>query len=507
MKTFLTILVLVASTVSSIAQSFNYSDSLKIEVNGSERNDLQQIIEQNLLFNGNLNFIVNEGDMKPFDKSEKPIFTIKESISKYNEDLKAASTIDSADNYMQLSKLYEQSNNSEDAMKMMQMAFNILQRLLAVENPSSEVLRLAGMFTMQSNPDQSAAFRFFNQAYYTDKNDSASLQFMITIYNNYGLLHESDSLLQIAFTEFPEMFAPYLFKTNNLAINMYLDYLEKPEIFTTKCLDEIADVQYLTTLRTENKSQKNVVLSYLMSEMLLLMKYQSNIAGDTFVEIIPCDKLLLDEMKIAFKKYHSQSDLFPQYTTSNAIGWTFAIEQKYDSSLFYLNRAFTEIKPLGIGYNSSRRDISNAIMAIKYLSKDSIGSIATMKSIIAAHDTIGYSNNDYLMLSVLNLRTGNNMGASDAIKNLVALKNPPTASLRIKSYLYWTDKNNTEAIAWSDKAIEAEKQEISNYIFRGVLHLMNNEPKKALQFLEAAWYIDKTDSELNQILERYFVAK
>jgi len=146
-------------------------------------------------------------------------------------------------------------------------------------------------------------------------------------------------------------------------------------------------------------------------------------------------------------------------------------------------------------------------MAIQYLSKDSIGSVATMNSIIAAQDSIGYSTNDFLMLSVLNLRTGNNKGASDAIQRLIDSDNTPSAALRIKSYLGYLDGKNADAIAWSDKAINAGKQEINNYLLRGILYLLSNDTDNAYKYFEAAWYIDPTNSDLNQILEHYFVEK
>lgn len=464
--------------------------------------------EKNFLFNGNLNFVINERDLSLEDYNPDSAHqTIAEGIEMAKAKLASVNKADSADLYLKLYQLYQAAGNMDEATKQVMRSHELMLEMLQDTPVSADIVKQAGFFTMQTNPDQSQAFPYFAEAWRMNPKDSTSLLLMITIYFNYGLYQESDSLINIAHREFPGSFGPLMIQTQIESMNLYLKYLNDPQSVMSKCLHEVADLGKINDLRKSGSSERNTVLSYMLEELILIMKYQLNMSGDTLIPLLPCDRKALTEMRKIYHSIHDGVNLVPDFTTSHALGWTYALEQKFDSAIYFLNRAANEVRPLGGSYLSNRVNISNSLMAMTYLSGDTTGAIQQMKNMIAAHDTTGISGNDYLMLATLQLKARQYEASTASAVKALDFYADKSASLRIQSLCAFYSGKKTEAFNYLNQAVSVGKTEFNNYMLSGLVYLMDNNHKEAFRYLEAAWYIDAQDPDLINILNIYFKSK
>ncbi|MPM16553.1 hypothetical protein SDC9_62934 [bioreactor metagenome] len=497
---------LIMSFLSMSAQTFPYRSELKVPLTKADKNNLIKDAEKSYLFAGNLSFNISESDLSLQSyKPDSTWFTVDQAISFILKELQTADSNDSIDLYYKLGQFYSEKGDLESMNESRVNAYNILKKLLDQETVSAITLQQAGYFAYWYNQDLNQAFSFYAGAWERDQSDSTSIKMLINMLYMNRYFDKADSLISVAQKAFPGSVVPMLFKMQMESIRMFDKYMDQPEKLSALCLDEVANIGFINEMRTNAADERQKLLSYLLEEYLLVMKYSENIAGDTLKPLATCDVNRIDEMRKAYEKSYKKNSGIPDYTLSNAIGWTYAVEKKTDKAVKYFSRAISDIHKLGGTYLKTRASINNSLMAMQYLNGDTTAATATTQRLIAAHDSTGINASDYLMLATLYLRTGQYEKALAECENGAKYHCDEATRCRIQAICYFRTGRSKEAFEQLDKAIAADKNGFNNYAVYGLILLADDKTAEAIKYLEAAWYIDNNDKTLNRLLGLYFV--
>jgi tetratricopeptide (TPR) repeat protein len=321
------------------------------------------------------------------------------------------------------------------------------------------------------------------------------------------MFDKADSLIKIAETKTPNSAAPALFRMQMESIKMLDRYMEDQKKIISSCLTDVADIGFIRKMRTDAASDDRKILSYLLEEYMLVMKYSKNLSGDTVIAIPACDLETIESMRKLFEKCYKKDGSVPRFTLSNALCWSYAIERKFDKSVKYIARAIGDLENMGGTYLKTRATFYNTMLAFQYLNKDTAGAIATTIKLITAHDSTGINATDYFMLATLYNRTGQYDKSIIACeKGLRAGINVSTGH-RIMALNYYITGRKKQAYEQLDKSIEADKNSFDNYMVYGLILLADDRPAEAVRYFEAAWYINSGDMDLMNTLGKYFKKK
>ena len=492
----------------SYSQTFPYSADLRKNITETEKLTLRNSAEKNWLYSGNLTFNIAEADLdvKKYDP-DSTWFTINEAISFEQNKLKTASATDSVDIYLNLFDYYNMLGNSETGLEMARKSYDVLQPLLSATQVNPVALRQAGYFAAQINGNLSQAFPYFDKALKANPSDSASMQMMITIFYQYGLFDEADSMINGAVKRFPDAVAPYLLKMQIESMRLLMKASADTNILKNKSLREVVDFQFIDTLRTSRDSEKLVLLSYLLEEFLLITKYNTNISGDDVTVLHPNDAEALIEMRKVFNRYHNKNKEIPAYTTSKALAWSYAVEHNTNKALQYFNTAMHELKNMGGHYLDARENLYNTLLAMQYIAGNTQQALETTQKLIAASDSLGYNAGNYLMQAVFQLKLNQYDQSLQSCAMAEKYRSDQTTINRIKAMDYFFQNKKTEAFAEMDAALKTNDKEASNYSIYGIFHLINNNPVEAIRYFEAAWFASPNDPALILLLDGFFAKK
>jgi len=492
----------------SYSQSFPYSANLRKNITETEQSELRKIAEKNWLYSGNLTFNIAEADLdiKEYNP-DSTWFTIGEAVQFELNKLKTASETDSVEIYLNLYDYYNMLGDGETGIEMARKSYDVLQPLLNADHVQPEALRQAGFFAAQVNGSLSQAFPYFDKALKANPSDSASLQMMITIFYQYGLFDQSDSMINIAVKRFPDAVAPYLLKMQIESMRLLMKASADSTILKNKSLREVVNFNFIDSLRANTTSEKHVLLSYLLEEFLLITKYNSNISGDAVTELHRDDAKALIEMRTVFNRIHNKNKDIPAYTTSKALAWSYAVEHKTDKALQYLETAMHEAKNMGGHYLDARENLYNTLLAIQYIGGDTREALKTTEKLIAASDSLGYNAGNYCMQAVFQLKLNQYDQSLLSCAKAEKYRADKTTVNRLKAMNYFFQDKKDEAFAEMDASLKTNEKEASNYAVYGILHLINNNPAEAIRYLEAAWYASPNDPALILLLDDFFAKK
>ena len=507
MKYVLFFLLTTAGLIAS-AQSFPYKAELKAPLSQDEKKALITTAEKSFLFSGNLSFNISESDLSTNGyKPDSTWFTVDQAIAMVQKEFVNASSNDSIDLYFKLSQYYFSKLDEENTRDNQVKAYGILKHLLNQDSVTAITLQQAGYFAYWINQDMNQAFPFYANAYQQDSTDSVSLRMMINMLYLNHIFDKADSLIKIAEAKTPNSAAPALFRMQMESIKMFDGYMENPEKIISSCLVDVANIDFIRKMRTNAASDDQEILSYLLEEYMLVMKYSKNLSGDTVITIPACDMETIGSMRKAFEKSYKKNNPVPRFTLSNALCWSYAIEQKYDKSVHYISRAIDDLENMGGVYLKTRATFYNTMLAMQYLNKDTAGAIATTIRLIAAHDSTGINPTDYFMLGTLYNRT------AQYDKSIIVCEKGLRAGIdvstghRIMALNYYNTGRKEQAYEQLNKSIEADKSSFDNYMVYGLILLADDKPAEAARYLEAAWYINSSDSDLMKTLRNYFKRK
>jgi len=492
----------------SFSQTFPYSAGMRKNITETEKAELRKIAEKNWLYSGDLTFNISEADLEIKNYNpDSTWFTITEAIAFEKNKLKTASATDSVEIYLNLYDYYHMLGNAETGLEMARYGYDILQPLLDAPKVNPAALRQAGYFAAQINGNLSQAFPYFDKALKANPSDSASLQMMITIFYQYGLFNEADSMINIAIQRFPDEVAPYLLKMQIESMRLLMKASTDSTILKNKSLRDVVDFSFIDSLRANKASEKHVLLSYLLEEFLLITKYNTNISGDAFTELHRDDAIALTEMRKVFNRIHNKNKDIPDYTTSKALAWSYAVENNTTKALQYLNTAMHEAKNLGGHYLDARENLYNTLLAIQYISGNTQKALETTQKLIVASDSLGYNAGNYLMQAVFQLKLNQYDQSLQSCAMAEKYRGDKTTINRIKAMNYFFQNKKAEAFAEMDASLKTNDKETSNYAVYGILHLIDSNPAEAKRYLEAAWYTSPNDPALILLLDGFFVKK
>ncbi|MBN2728971.1 MAG: hypothetical protein JXR53_07075 [Bacteroidales bacterium] len=496
------------------AQEFGYTNKLKSEsLSQKQRVELTDLIVSNCLFNGDLQFLVQENDLKTLPEDyEVKANNMRELIDYNNNRLKSAKTkLDSVNIYLSLKGVYLNMLMFNEARQSLQYIYASLDNLMndtkLDSTDKAEVYRLAGSYMMEYSQDPSSSYPYFAQAIIFDNTDTASYIFIMLLYTQYGAFDQADSIANAVEQRFPGAISPYILHTQSAASRMFVEYANTDEAMLNMCLDSIADLAYLEPLKNSASESKENLLYHMLLENMILLKYYSVIGSDEKADILDCDRKYLNNIRNTCRTHNNSKSRIPEYTTLNALAWTFALDQQYDSCLLYLNQALDNVRTLDASYASVTHNILSSIMAFTFLKGDSLGALSVLEKKLALGDTIGYMLTDMALISRMYAMTGDYVNAnkySDAVLSY----NPSFFPVyRIKAYSFYLDNQKDSAFASMDIAVELAEQNFETYLMYGILHLLEGNEAVAYTYLEAAWYIDPSSTILEDLMQELYIKK
>lgn len=514
MKELLVVLVLAIFAFSVNAQKFGYENVLKNDfVTGEQKSELRELIEIYCLFNGDMQFLVNENDLKPLAEDYVvKAYTIQELIDhRLHELSEAKTTLDSVEIYMGLESLYQSILNFEDARNSQQFVYDKLNLLLnnteLDSNEMAAVYRNAGIYMFDYGQDPSASYPYFTQAILYNPADTTSYVFIMMLYIQYGGYEQADSIGYALEQKFPDAFSPYILHTQSVVSMMYTENADSIEKLVKYCLTDMVDLSYLEHLKNSGKGSREELLYYLLLENLVLMKYYSVLGSDDKPDILSCDMKLLDDIRTACRSFDHKKTRVPQYTTLNAIAWTYAINHEFDSSLYYLNLALDEVKKLDAGYATVTHNIMSNIMAFTFLSGDTLGALHRLEDKLAYSDTIGILIPDLALISRLYAMI-DDFENSHKYADLILGYDPSFfPAWRIKAYADYKAGERDSVFTYMDHAMQIDKQNFETYLMYGLLYLLEDKPALAYKYLEAAWYLNPDSEILDNLMRELYVKR
>ncbi|PLW95130.1 MAG: hypothetical protein C0592_00750 [Marinilabiliales bacterium] len=496
------------------AQDFGYENKLKNDaVTVDQKKELLTLIVSNCLYNGDMQFLVQEKDLQPLAENYTvEAKSMQDLVDHYMQDLAEAETkYDSVEIYQGLKGVYLSMLKFDEAQNTLQFIYNSLDVLLNdTELDSVElagVYRMAGNYMYEYGQDKASSYPYFTQAIMFDPTDTSSYIFIMLLYTQFGGFDQADSIAQALEQKFPDAFSPYILHTQSVASRMYMENADSVDNLITKCLTDLADLSYLDHLKDAGKGSRQELLYYLMLENMVLLKYYSVLGSDETAEILDCDMNILKDIRRVCLTHDHESTRVPKYTTLNAVAWTYAIDHEFDSSLFYLNKALVEVKKLDAGYSTVTHNIMSSIMAFTFLQGDTLGALKKLEDKLAYSDTIGYLLTDIALLSRLYAMTGDFQN-SHKYADFVLNYNPNFyPAWRIKAYADFEAGQPDSVFTYMDKAMQIGKQDFETYLMYGLLYLMQDKPVLAYTYLEAAWYVDPESSILEDVMSELYVRK
>ena len=514
MKKILPILLILISVSSLHAQKFGYENKLKNDsVTDEQKTKLLELITSNCLFNGNMQYLVQEKDITPLaDDYVVKAATMQDLIDYDLERLsKALTKLDSVSIYMSLKSVYLSTLNFEEAGKSLQYVYNSLDQLLNDTDLDSasmaEVYRMAGNYMFDYGQDPSASFPYFTQAILLDPTDTASYIFIMLVYSQYGAYDQADSIAFALEQKFPGAFSPFIIHTQSVASRMYVENAESLDALLDSCLSDIADLSYLDPLKNSGTGTREELIYHLLLENMILLKYNVVLGSEDKADILDCDRLILDDIRRVCRTHDSEKSGIPKYTTLNALAWTYALDQEYDSCIFYLDKALIEVKKLDAGFATVTHNIMSSIMAFTFMNGDTFGAVKRLEDKFSMNDSIGYLLPDLALVSRLYAMTGdyrNSHKYADAVLNYNPQFYP---AWRIKAYADYLAGKPDSVFIYMKKAVEISSMDFETYLMYGLLYLLQDNPVLAYTYLEGAWYIDPESEILDDVMQELYVKK
>jgi len=513
MRNFFLLLLLLCTFSASYAQNFGYENKLKTEtLSNDQKKMILDVIVSNCLFNGDVQFLVHEKDITPLAENYKvKAFTMQDLIDYDLERLSnAKTTLDSVRIYMTLKSTYLSSLEFDKAGKCLQFVYGSLDHLLNDSNLDSvrmsEVYRMAGNYMFEYSQEKSSSYPYFTQSILYNPSDTASYIFIMLLYAQYGAYDQADSIAFALEKRFPDSYSSFIIHTQSVASRMYVEHADSVKDLMYYCLTKLADLSYLDPLKNAGVGSREELLYYLMLENLILLKYYT-VIGEGEANILECDRAVLNDIRRVCLTHDHEKSRVPEYTTFNAVAWTYILDEKYDSALFYLEKALTEVKKLDAGYSTVTHNIMSSIMAFTFMSGDTIGAVKKLEDKLAMKDTIGYLLPDLALISRLYAMTGdcqNSHKYADAVLNY----NPQFfPAWRIKAYADYLAGKQDSVFIFMDKAVALQNMNFENYLMYGLLYLLMDNPAQAYRYLEGAWYVDPESEILNDVMQELYIKK
>ena len=511
MKKILLLLTVLIFALQVSAQEFVYQNKLKNDkLSEKQKNELQNLAITNCLYNGELQFQVQENDVRPLseDYSVKA-YTILELIDYHKEKLVNASSLDSISIYLALKSAYINILQWEEAGASRDKVYTMLDRLMKEEGQDSskqaDIIRMAGSYMLEYGKEPADAFPYFTQAIMLDPSDTASYIFVMLIYTKYGAFDEADSVANVLRATFPSAISPYILQTNTLASRMFVENMDEDSVFLTRCLDDLVDISYLSFLKNSKKNTSENLLYYLLMENVLLLKYYSLIGEDTDTEILDCDMDYIKAIRNECKNHDYSVSKIPEYTSLNALAWTYSIEHKFDSSLYYLSKAYDAARTLDVGYSDVVHNIMNSMMAFTFLNGDTVAALKILEKKIDLKDSIGIRLTDYVLMGRLFIMIGDNENAHKYAA--LALEYNPSfaAAFRVHAYADFKKGETEKAFEYMKSATEVDNKNFETYLLTGLMYMLDGNSDIAYTYFEAAYYLDPSSVVLDDLMNELYL--
>lgn len=489
----LTILFFTGLTVNS--QTFDWKSTLKRSVN---KDSLFNVWLQNYVVISNFNYNISEKDYKPAGIPKK------KDINKYitEQKLKLKTAKDSSDIYLSLANAYIKILNITEAQKYYISAGKMIQRKIDNPNAVAADHRQAGLFSLYVSGDIAGAEISFTKTLQLNPNDTLALNSMILIKLQKDDTIAAQKYLDTALMRMPE--SPTILLTSNMVWIFNLAKIGNDSLRKT-CLMNLSLESFLKTDIASLPFEKQLVL-YQILQYRLIYKMMAIAENTSAKDLLPCDLEKNKEIRNFYLANSNRNDLKP-YTIPQALGWSYLAEQKYDSAIYYFNKALSKNNAFGSEFLSINTDLLLAISATNLYKKDTLGSIATIRRKIMMQDTIGTNLDDYILLAKM---FASKKDFTNAEWNAnIALQRDQTNAAAYRMMTWLSSKKNNKALAeqYGQGATEVSKMSFETYMSNGLSYLVNDDPAKALQQFEAAWYIKKDSEELKQLLDFYFEKK
>ena len=479
----------------SFAQSFAWNPVLKKNIN---KDSLYTIWLNGFVVISNFNYNISDKDYKDAGVAKKK--DLNKFILEQKSLLKTAK--DSSDILLNIANAYMKLLNFEEAQKNYIAAGKQIQRKIDSPEASAADHRQGGMFSLYVSGDIAGAEISFTKALKINPNDTLSLNSMVIIRLQKGDTIGAQRLLDSALMRIPG--SPTMLLTSNIVWIYKLMNLSDDSLRKT-CLTHLPLEDFLKADFSNLKFEEQLVLNQVL-QYRLIFKMMAIAEGTEEKKLLPCDIEKNKEIRRFYLAHEKQVGMKP-YTMPQAIAWTYLAGQKYDSAIYYFNQAIKKNAAYGSDFSSTTSDMLYAISASNLYKKDTMASIATINRKIRMQDTIGVQMDDYILLAKMYAAKNDNKNAEWNVK--IALQRDPgtISAYRMMTWLLSKSKNLSMAEQYAQGAIEAGKMNFETYVSNGFLYLVNNDPKKALQQFEAAWYLKKDNKDLESILNTYFEKK
>lgn len=476
------------------AQTFGWKATLKRDIN---QDSLYNIWLHNYIVISNFNYNISEKDYKPAAAPKK------KDLNKYiaEQKIKLKTARDSSDIYLSLANAYMKQLNNAEAQKYYIGAGKMIQKKIDDPNSSCEDNRQAGLFSLYVSGDINGAEISFKKALQLNPNDTLSLNSLVLIKLQRDDTTGAEKYLDTAMMRLPD--SPTILLTANI-LWLYKTANIGDDSLSKICLEKLPLEPFLKSdfavLPFEKQLLLNQVLHYRLIYKMIVVTENSTKSP------LPCDIEKNREIRDFYLANSKRTDIKP-YMIPQALGWSYLAEQKYDSAIYFFNKALNITRAYGSEYLSTSTDLLMAISATNLYKKDTLGSIAILRKKILMQDTIGTNLDDYLLLA--KLFAGKKDYTNAEWNANIALQRDQTyaAAYRMMTWLASRKNNKTLAEQYCKGATEVNKMSFETYMSNGLFYLVSNDPAKALQQFEAAWYIKKDSQDLKKILDYYFQEK
>lgn len=496
-------LLFIISLSTAQAQKFSWSMIPAVTVNDSLKKVICKLALDNTTYLGNINFLVNEKDVRP---APKLLPTSPRSMEAYIYTLKTKlkNNPDSASIYLSLATAYQSIYRFDEASKCYGLAESNIERRLRKNAEDATAWRQKGIVALQLKGDLVGAEINFDKALSFNPYDTTARIFKVLIFSSQNKLDSASAFCKRTMRDMPNSLSAYLLYTNVMAA-MVMSDSSKLGKETTLCMDQYFDLAYLDILANQSPSDESAILmSHLLRINLLLFKYRDRLVSEDTIVTVPCD---VDEVR-AHKAYFISSALvanqIPRYTLYNALGWVYLLEANHDSALIAFDKALLDKKNYDPSFADVFRNIYNNKIATYLLKNDTLGSERCLKQKIEQQESIGFEATDYVLLGKFKIYAAYYSGAIEHCSR--ALSHDPylTSAYRTMAVASLFMKKTDEASQYAEAAIKISKTEAETQILLGLIYLYKGMSAFAYSYFQEAWSLDPGNESITEIMDIFY---
>lgn len=474
-----------------------------VTVNDSLKKVICKLALDNTTYLGNINFLVNEKDVRPVAKllpttprtMESYIYTLK---------TKLKNNSDSASVYLSLATAYQSIYRFEDASKCYGLAESNIERRLRKNPEDATAWRQKGVVALQLKGDMLGAEINFDKALSFNPYDTTARIFKILIFSSQNKLDSAAAFCQRTMRDMPGSLSAFLLYTNVMAAAVMNDTSRVGEE-SVFCMDQYFQLDYLNVLANQPTNNESAVLmSHLLRLNLLLFKYRDRLVAEDTVVTLTCDADEVRAHKAYFIRTAQLANQMPRYTVYNALGWVYLLEAKHDSAIYAFDQALLDKKNYDPSFADVFRNIYNNKIATYLLKNDTLGSERCLKQKIEQQESIGFEASDYVLLGKFKIYAGYYSGAIEHCSRALAHDPYLTSAYRTMAVAALFMKKIDEATQYADAAMKINKDEAETQILLGLIYLYKGMSAFAYSYFQEAWSIDPGNKSIIEIMDIFY---